>query len=100
MSAIRPKRGRERGGFENRDLSGREAPLGLQDRHDHADDEQVVGVSEKAHPRDEHDLVLKARDLAVVERGEVWGSADGSEGHALSMSRFHGFFWSIEMNSG
>jgi hypothetical protein len=73
MSAIRPKTmaptaeaplGHR---VQQRDLAGGQAPLGL-DQHDHdADHEQVVGISEEAHARDEHDLPLEPGDLGVVQ---------------------------------
>jgi hypothetical protein len=37
--------------------------------HD-ADHEQVVGIGEEAHARDEHDLPLKPGDMGVIERRE------------------------------
>ena len=78
-------RGGECRRVEERHLSGPEVPLRLEDRDDHADDEQVVGIGEETHARDEHDLVLESRDLAVVERIERTGYRSRSCGHRASL---------------
>jgi hypothetical protein len=44
-----------------------EVPLGLQQGHHDADDEQVVGVGREAHARDEHDLQLGLGDAGVIK---------------------------------
>ena len=61
-------------GVQPRHLGGRQFPLGFNQHHDDADDEQVVGVGEEAHARDEHDLVLEPADLGVVDRREGIGA--------------------------
>jgi hypothetical protein len=71
MSATRPKmmapKAEASGRVEQRRLSGGQVPLFFQDRDHDADDEKVIGVGEEPHARDEHDLDLKAGDLARVE---------------------------------
>ncbi len=46
---------------------GREVPLGLDQRGDDADDEQVVGVGEEAHPRDQDRAPVESARRRVVE---------------------------------
>ena len=45
-------------------------PLVLQNRYDHTDAGQVVGIREEAHARDERDLPMLLRDLGVVHSRE------------------------------
>ena len=46
-------------------------PHGLEQGHDDADDEEIVGVGEEAHAGDEHDLPMLFGDARVVHLGEV-----------------------------
>jgi NAD(P)-dependent dehydrogenase (short-subunit alcohol dehydrogenase family) len=68
------------------DLAGRHDPLGLEQRDDDTDDEEVVGVGEKAHARDEHDLELEPGDPRLVERGERPGGRWGRLAHVATVS--------------
>jgi hypothetical protein len=66
----------DRGGQQRRrvqpgDLAGGKVPLGLQQRDNDADHEQVVGIGEESHARHEHDLQLEPVDLGVIERIET-----------------------------
>jgi hypothetical protein len=58
--------------FELRDL-----PLAFEQRHHHADDEEVIGVGKEAHAGDEHDLPVVLCDAGVIEFGEVCRSMRG-----------------------
>ena len=46
---------------------GETCHLILQDGYYHADDEEVIGIGEKPHPGDEHDLPVGAGDGGIVE---------------------------------
>jgi hypothetical protein len=60
-------------------------PLILEDLDDDPDHEQVVGVGEEAHARDDHDLHLKPVDLRIVERLECARCGGGGVGHEASI---------------
>ena len=68
----RADRGGEQGGrIDERFLELAGVPDGLEQGHHDADDEEVVGVGEKAHAGDEHDLPVLFRDAGVVHFREV-----------------------------
>jgi hypothetical protein len=52
-------------------------PEWLEEGHDDANDEEVVGVGEEAHAGDEHDLPMLFGESRVIHRGEVgWRGAE------------------------
>ena len=58
--------GQQGGRFDQSFLELTHMPHWLEQRHDYADNEKVVGIGEKAHPGDEHNLPMFLRDARVI----------------------------------
>ncbi len=69
-------------------LGRRNVPFALQQRHHDADNEKVVGVSEEAHARDEHDFPMQGAEFRLIHLGEnirVGGLSNGHEAPHVSI---------------
>ena len=63
-----------------------EIPQWFEQRERDADDEKIVGIGEKSHPRNEHDLPMKRGDPRIVEVLEAAGKLDNIRCHTTVLA--------------
>jgi hypothetical protein len=61
-------------------------PDRLEEAHDDADDEEVIGIGEETHAGDEHDLPMLGGDAGVVHFGEIVFAGVDCGGHGARTS--------------
>jgi hypothetical protein len=93
MSATRPNSSApnaeaSRGGFHQTLLNFAYVPKWLEQRHNDADDEEIVCVGEETHAGDEHDLPVIPGDLRVVHLAEVVSGSSVCHGIPRSKERW------------
>src|SRR5208282_1651017 len=59
--------------------------LSVQKRHHHADDEQIVGVSEEAHAGNEHDLPMQPAEFRLIHPFEDLCAGRKRRGHHFTL---------------
>jgi hypothetical protein len=76
--------GKERRGFYQALFNFADVPHRLEQGHDDADDEEIIGVRKESHAGDKHDLPVLFGDTRVVHFGTIIFSGIYRHGHGVA----------------